>query len=113
MVKNTYNSTEEMTDKSQELKGETKLKIYQSIGNCYDRMNKYFRFEEAPSAKNAQDIKFYHEVLLIMKFVQTKPQVKNMNNKYYDLFYTVIEKGDDKVIVNDKYNKNEKDYVFF
>ena len=26
-----------------------------------------------------------------MKFFQTKPQVKNMNIIYYDLFYTVIK----------------------
>ena len=33
-------------------------------------------------AKNAQRIsKNYHKVLLLMKIVQTKPQVKNMNIK--------------------------------
>ena len=29
--------------------------------------------------------KIYHEVLLLMKFQQTKPQGKNMNINYYDL----------------------------
>ena len=39
------------------------------------------RFDEDPFAKNAQSIsKFYHEVLKLMKFLQTKPQVKNLNN---------------------------------
>ena len=26
-----------------------------------------------------------------MKYLQTKPQVKNMNINYYDLYYTVIK----------------------
>ena len=48
-----------------------------------------FRFGEDPFAKNAQGVsKSYHEVLLLMKFLQTKPQVKNMNINYYDLYYS-------------------------
>ena len=59
------------------------------------------RFDEDPFAKNAQGIsKIYHEVLLLLKFLQTKPQVKNMNNRmnisYYDLYYTVIKNRDKK-----------------
>ena len=54
--------------------------------------------------KNAQGIsKIYHEVLLLMKFLQAKPQVKKMINIYYDLYYTVIKKRVDKEIVDDKY----------
>ena len=54
--------------------------------------NKYFKTQEDPFAKNAQGLsKFQHEVILLMKFLQTKPQVKNMNINYYDLFYTVIK----------------------
>ena len=41
-----------------------------------------------------------------MKFLQTKPSVKNMNINYYDLFYTVIKNRDDKEIVNDEYEKD-------
>ena len=37
-----------------------------------------------------------------MKFLQTKPQVKDMKIKYYDLFYTAIKTGDDKEIVVEK-----------
>ena len=37
-----------------------------------------------------------------MKFLQTKPQVKNMNINYYDLYYTVVKNRDDKEIVDDK-----------
>ena len=48
--------------------------------------------DEDPFAKNAQSIsKIYHEVLLLRKFLQTKLQVKNMNNNYFDLYYTVIK----------------------
>ena len=45
-----------------------------------------------------------------MKFPQTKPQVKNMNNNYYDLYYTVIKNRDEKEIVDNKY---ENDYIDF
>ena len=48
--------------------------------------------DEDPFAKIAQGIvKIYHEVLFLMKFLQTKSQVKNMNITYYDLYYTVIK----------------------
>ena len=66
---------------------------------------------EDPFAKNARGIsKFYHEVLLLMKYPQTKPEVKNMNNNYYDLIYTVIKYRDEKEIVDNQY---EIDYNNF
>ena len=49
------------------------------------------RFDADPFAENAQAIsKIYHELLLVMKLLQSKPQVKNMKIKSYDLYYTVI-----------------------
>ena len=42
-----------------------------------------------------------------MKFLQTKPQVKNMNIKYCDLSYTVIKNRKEKEIVDNQY---ENDY---
>ena len=44
-------------------------------------MNKnFFRFEEDLFVKNAQgNGKTYHEVFLLMNFLQTRPKVKNMN----------------------------------
>ena len=43
------------------------------------------RMDEDPFAGNAQSIsEIYHEVLLLMKFLQTKPQIKKMNINYYD-----------------------------
>ena len=42
-----------------------------------------------------------------MKFSQTKPQVKNMNINYYDLYYTVIKNRDDN------HENDENDYINF
>ena len=109
MANTNYNSTEDKINKLQEFKGKTKLKFYKKISNYYDNMD--IRMDEDPFAKNAQGIKkIYYEVLLLMKFPQTKPPVRNMNNNYYDLYYTVIKNTDDKGIVNDK---NENDYFKF
>ena len=84
MINTTYNSTEDMINKLQQLKGKTKLKIYEKISNYYDNM--FIRFDEDPFAKNAQGIsKIYHEVLKLIRFLQTRPQVKNMNINFYDL----------------------------
>ena len=59
------NTTEDMINKLQTLKGKTKLKFYENISNFYDEMNnKNYRFEEDPFARNAQGFsKSYHEVL--------------------------------------------------
>ena len=56
------------------------------------RQSGTFQFEEDPSSKNFQGVgKIYHEVLLLMKFLQTKPRVKGKNINYNDLYYTVIK----------------------
>ena len=69
------------------------------------------RFDGDPFAKNAQGIsKIYHEVLLLIKFLQTKPQVRNMNIRYYDLYYTVIKTRDNKNIIDTQY---EIDFINF
>ena len=71
-----------------------------------------FKFEEDPFSKNATGIsEIYHEVLLLMKFLQTKPKVKNMNIISYDLYYIVIKNRDENEVVNDKYENNEIDYI--
>ena len=42
--------------------------------------NENFQTQQDPFGKNAEGIsKIYHKVLKLMKFLQTKPQVKNMN----------------------------------
>ena len=68
LVITTYNSTEDMINKLQELKGKTKLKIYKKISFCYD--NKTIRFDEDTFAKNVRGIsKYYREVLSLMKIL--------------------------------------------
>ena len=65
-----------------------------------------------PFAKNAQGIsKIYHEVLLLMKFLQTKSQVKNMNINYFDLYYTVKKTRDENEDVDNQYDNDENDYI--
>ena len=48
-----------------------------------------------------------------MKFLQNKPQIKNMNISYYDLYYTVIENRDEKEIVDDNCEIIEVYYINF
>ena len=70
MVNTTYNSTEDMIDNIQQLKGKTKLQFFKSISNYYDEMKRTkFQTQGVPFCKNAQSIsKIHHEVLLLIKF---------------------------------------------
>ena len=115
MVNTIYKSTEDMIDKLQNLKGKTKLKFYKNKSNYYIEMrNKHFQTQQDPFAKNAQGFsKFYHEVLLLTKFLQTKPQVKNMNNNYYDIYYTVIRIRDENKDIDNQYENDDNDYINF
>ena len=41
------------------------------------RQSNTFQFEEDPFSKNVQSVvKIYHSLLLLMNFLQTKPQLK-------------------------------------
>ena len=114
MVNTNYNSIEYMIDKLQSLKGKTKLKFYKNISNYYVEMkNKNYQTQDQdPFSKNAQGIhKIYHEVLLLMKFLQTKPQIKNMNINYYDLYYTVIKTRDENRDIDDQYKNDDNEYI--
>ena len=115
MVNTKYNSIEDMIDKLQSLKGKTKLKFYKNISDYYIEMkNKNFQTQQDqdPFSKNAQGIsKIYHEVLLLMKFLQTKPQIKNMNINYYDLYYTVIKTRDENRDIDNQYENDDNDYI--
>ena len=107
MVNTEHNSTEDLIHRLQQLKGKTKLNLFKKIRICFDKMS--IRMDEDPFAKNAQGIsEIYHEVLLLMKFLQSKPQIKTMNINYYDLYYTVIENRDEKGLVDNKY---ENEYI--
>ena len=114
MVNTNYISTEDMINKLQSLKGKTKLKFCNNISNYFIEMkNKNFQTNyEDCFARNAHGIsKIYHEVLLLMKFLQTKPQVKNMNIKYYDLYHTVIKIRSENKDVDIQYENDENDYI--
>ena len=61
--------------------------------------HKNFQTQQDRFAKNAQSIsKIYQEVVLLMKNPRTKPQVKNVNINFYDLYYTVIKNRKEKDI---------------
>ena len=115
MVNTNYNTTEDMINKLQNLKGKTKLKLYKNISKYYNEMKqKNFQTQQDPFAENSQGIsKIYHEVLLLMKFLQTKPQVKNMNKNYYDLYYTVIEVRDENKNIVNQYQNDDNDFINF
>ena len=75
--------------------------------------NKNFQTQDF-FAKNPQGInRIYHELLLLMKFLQTKPQVKNTNINYYDLYYTIIKTRDKNMDKDNQYENDENDYINF
>ena len=119
MINITNSSTEDMIDKLQEIEGKTNFKIYRNISKYNDEMNYNrqsgaFHFEEDAFSKNAPGFsKIYHEVLLLKNFLQTKPQVKSMDNILYDIDYTVIENNVEKEIMNVEYENNENDYNIY
>ena len=86
-----------MIKELQNWKGKTKLKFNHGFNNFYDEMNYLgqngnFHFEEDPINKHAQGIVFImHEVMVFLKYSQTKPQVKNKNIIYFDLCHTMIK----------------------
>ena len=113
MVNTKYNTIEDLIIKLQQLKGKTKLKFYKNIHKYYTEMkNRNFQSQEDPFAKNAQGIsKVHHEVLLLKKFLQTKPQVKNMVINYNDLYFTVIKTRDENKDIDNQYENDENDYI--
>ena len=80
-----------MINKLQSLKNKTNLDFYRNISHYYDEMNNRrqsgnFQFEVDPFSEIVQSVgKFYHEIMLLLKFLQTKHQVKSLNINYYDL----------------------------
>ena len=84
LVNTKCNTTEEMLDKLQQLNGKTKLKFYKIISNYYNEMkHENCQTQEDAFSRNAKGIsRINHEVLSLMKFLQTKPQVRNMKINY-------------------------------
>ena len=97
-----------------ELIGRIKIKFYKNLSDYYKEMKKK-KFQTNnidPFSENAQGIsKIYHEVLLLMKFLQTKPQVKNMDINYYDLYYTVIKTRNENKNIDNQYEDDYHDYI--
>ena len=115
VVNTTYNKTEDEINKLQSLKGKTKLLYYKNISDYYIEIKKSnFQTQQDPFSRNAQGIsRIYHEVLWLMKFLQTKPQVKNKNTNFFDLYYTVIKTRDKNRHIDNQYENNENDYINF
>ena len=115
MVNTDYNSTEDMINKLQELKGKTKLKFYKNLGKYYTEMkNENFQTQQDPFAENAQGFsKIYNELLLLMKLLQTKPQIKITNINYFDLYYTVIKTRNENRDIDNQYDNDDNDYINF
>ena len=75
--------------------------------------NKNFQSNKIdPFSKNTKGIgKICHEVLLLMEFLQTKPDIKNMNINYYDLYYTVIKTRNENKNIDNLYEEDHHDYI--
>ena len=96
-----YLLLEIVIDILQQLKRRIKLKFYKNLSEYYKEMkNKIF-----------QSNKIYHEVLLLMEFLQTKPDVKNMNINYTDLYYTVIKTRYENRKIDNQYENDSHDYI--
>ena len=95
MSQTKYKSYQEMIDKLQLLKGKTKLKYRQNYSNVYSEMqwkrsNNNFQFEDR-FARNKKGIMLIMlEALMLIKFFQTKPYLKNENIDYFDIYYVII-----------------------
>ena len=74
--------------------------------------NENFQTQQDHFGEYAQGIsRNYHEVLLLMKFLQTKPQVKNMNFNHYGLYYTVIKVRDENKDIDNQYEDVYNDFI--
>ena len=75
--------------------------------------NKTFQSNKIdPFSKNAKGVaKIYHEVLLLIKIRQTKPDVKIININYTDLYYTVIKTRDENKNRDNQYENDYHDYI--
>ena len=48
-----------------------------------------------------------------MKFLQTKPRIKNMNLSFYDLYYTFIKVRDENKDIDNQNDDDNIDYINF
>ena len=115
MVNTKYSTSEDMVNKLQQLQRKTKLKFYKNKSKCYNEMkSKNFQTQQYPFSKIDQSKnKIYHKVILLRKFLQTKPQIKNMNIFYYDLYHTVIKVRDENRDIDNQHENDDNDYINF
>ena len=115
MVNTNYNSTKDMINKLQQFKGKTKMIFLKNIGSFYhETKKKTFQTQQDPFAKNAQGTnKIYRAVFSLLKFLQTKPQIKNMNIKNYDFYYSVFRIRDENKDIDNQYEDDKNDYIIF
>ena len=75
--------------------------------------NKIFQSNNIdPFSKNAKGVgQIYHEILLLMEFLQTKAEVKSTNINYHDLYYTIIKTRDANKIIDNEYEDDYHDYI--
>ena len=79
-----YNSPQDRNDTLQSLEFKINIKIYANISKYYDelkyrRQSGSFHYEEVIFRKNEERItKFYPEIILILKILQTKPQIRKV-----------------------------------
>ena len=113
MSQTKYKSYQEMIDKLQLLKGKTKLKFRQNYSNIYSEMqwkrsNNNFQFEDrfARNRKKKVLMLIMLEAIMLLKFFQTKPYLKNENIDYFDMYYVIILNKLEK-------EKNETSFKYF
>ena len=82
------------------------------MNNYYNGMKKKFQSQQDPFSKNAQGISnLYHAVLLLRKNLQEKPQIRNMNFSYYNLYYTDIKTRDEKKDIDNQFENDYNDFI--
>ena len=68
--------------------------------------------QQDPFPKNAQGIsKIYHDLILLMKFLLTKPSIKNLNNNYYDLYYIVFKIRYEIKNIDNQFENDDTDHI--
>ena len=48
---------------------------------------------------------------MLKEILQTKPDIKNMNINYIDLYFTVIKIRDENKIIDNEYEDDYHDYI--
>ena len=61
----------------------------------YLRQSGIFRSEADPFRRKTVVTFMMHKVLLLLKFLQTKPQIRSKSSMFYDVYYTMFLKLSD------------------